>query len=241
LKAADFASRLETVRRALYLLFNEGYHGASAESPVRVELCSEALRLTMLLREHEAAATPTTHALAALMCLHAGRLPARMDSAGELSAFLDQDRSLWDARLIGEGLELLQRSAAGVEVSEYHIEAAIAAVHACARSIEETDWREIVALYDRLMTLAPSPVIALNRAIAIGQLEGPGRGIRELRAIDDVERFANYPFYPAALAEFEMRRGHLEVALEHFQSALGLARSDAERRFLQKRALRCTA
>jgi RNA polymerase sigma factor (sigma-70 family) len=241
LKDAEFEPRLETVRRALYLLFNEGYHGASSASPVRAELCSEAVRLTMLLREHAPAATPTTNALAALMCLHAGRLPARLDCAGELSAFMDQDRSLWDVKLVAEGLDLLERSAAGVEVSEYHIEAAIAAVHACARSIEETDWREIISLYDRLMKVAPSPVIALNRAIAIGQLEGPARGVKELQAIHDVERFANYPFYPAALGEFELRRGHFDDALKHFQSALSLARSDVERRFLQKRVQRCTA
>jgi RNA polymerase sigma-70 factor (ECF subfamily) len=241
LKDAEFEPRLETVRRALYLLFNEGYHGASSESPVRAELCSEALRLTMLLREHAPAATPTTNALAALMCLHAGRLPARLDSAGELSAFMDQDRSLWDVKLVAQGLDLLERSAAGVEVSEYHIEAAIAAVHACARSIEETDWREIISLYDRLMKVAPSPVIALNRAIAIGQLEGPARGVKELHAIHDVERFANYPFYPAALGEFELRRGQLDEALKHFQTALSLARSEAERRFLQKRVQRCIA
>jgi predicted RNA polymerase sigma factor len=241
LKDAEFEQRLETVRRALYLLFNEGYHGASSESPVRAELCSEALRLTMLLREHEPAATPTTNALVALMCLHAARLPARMDSAGELSAFVDQDRSLWDTKLVAEGLELLERSAAGVEVSAYHIEAAIAAVHASARRIEETDWREIISLYERLMALAPSPVIALSRAIAIGQLEGPARGIKELRAIEDVERFANYPFYPAALGEFELRRGHFDAALKHFQDALSVARSDAERRFLRRRLQRCSA
>jgi RNA polymerase sigma factor (sigma-70 family) len=241
LNDAEFQARLETVRRALYLLFNEGYHGASPESPVRAELCSEALRLTMLLLEHAPAATPTTNALAALMCLHAGRLPARLDSAGELSAFMDQDRSLWDVKLVAEGLDLLERSAAGATVSEYHIEAAIAAVHACARSIEETDWREIVSLYDRLMKLSASPVIALNRAIAIGQLEGPARGLKELRAIQDVERFANYPFYPAALGEFELRRGRFGEASKHFQSAISLARSDAERRYLQKRLQRCSA
>jgi RNA polymerase sigma factor (sigma-70 family) len=241
LNDAEFDARLSTVRRALYLLFSEGYHGASAESPVRAELCSEALRLTMLLREHSPAATPSTNALAALMCLHAARLPARVDSAGDLSAFVDQDRSLWDLKLVAEGLLLLERSAAGAELSEYHIEAAIAAVHASALSIEQTDWSAIVSLYDRLMIVAPSPVIELNRAIAIGQLEGAARGIEELQAIRDVERFANYPFYPAALGEFELRRGHLDAALKHFRAALELARSDSERRFLLKRIQRCSA
>jgi RNA polymerase sigma-70 factor (ECF subfamily) len=114
---AEFASRLSTVRRALYLLFNEGYHSASADSAVRVELCDEAMRLTALLREHPLAATPATHALAALMCLHGARLPARLDSAGDLSALVDQDRSHWDSRLTAEGLELLERSATGEELS----------------------------------------------------------------------------------------------------------------------------
>ena len=205
---AEFASRLSAVRRALYLLFNEGYHGASAEAAVRVELCGEAIRLTALLRECPAAATPATDALAALMCLHAARLPARIDAAGDLTSLVDQDRSRWDARLLAEGLALLERSAAGPEVTAYHVEAAIAAAHASARSVEETDWPSIVSLYDRLMAFAPSPVVALNRAIAIGQRDGPERGLEALRAIADRDRLASYPFYPAAMGELELRRGN---------------------------------
>jgi len=241
LGTAEFESRLSTVRRALYLLFNEGYHGASAESAVRVELCDQALRLTLLLGEYPPAATPSTHALAALMCLDAARLPARIDSAGELSALVDQDRSRWNARLLAEGLALLERSAAGEAVSPYHVEAAIAAVHASARTIEETDWRSIVSLYDRLMTIQPSPVVALNRGIAIGQCEGAERGLKELRAIADRDRLANYPFYPAALGELELRLGHFEAARKHFGAALGLARNGTEQRFLEKRLRSCAA
>lgn len=241
LGASEFEERLSTVHRALYLLFNEGYHGASPESAVRAELCAEALRLALLLCEHAPAATPRTHALAALMCLHAARLPARVDAAGDLSAFVDQDRSRWDYALIAEGLALFERSAAGAELSVYHVEAAIAAVHAGARTLDETDWRAIVDLYDRLFSIAPSPVVALNRAIALGQLEGPVRGLRALEDIADRERLAEYPFYPAALGEFELQRGRLGEASNHFQRALSLARNDAERRFLQKRLQRCTA
>jgi RNA polymerase sigma-70 factor (ECF subfamily) len=241
LRDAEFEQRLETVRRALYLLFNEGYHGASPESPVRAELCGEALRLVLLLREHSAAATPATHALGAVMCLHAARLPSRLDAAGELNPFIDQDRSRWDHALVAQGLQLLDESATGVEMSTYHVEAAIAAVHAAAPSVEETDWRAIVALYDRLMALAPSPVVALNRAIAIGQLEGPARGIQALQAIEDRERLATYPFYPAALGELELQRSRLDEARTHFREALDLARSDAERRYLHKRLQRCSA
>ena len=236
---AEFAQRLSTVRHALYLLFNEGYHGASPKSAVRVELCAEALRLTALLRKHPPAATPTTNALAALMCLHAARLPARTDSAGELSALVDQDRSRWDVRLLSEGLALFERSAAGEQVSAYHLEAGIAVVHASARSLEETDWAAIVSLYDRLMDMAPSPVVALNRAIAVAQRDGAERGLEELHAIADRERLSDYPFYPAALGELELRRGHRPIARKHFQTALRVARNGMERRFFEKRLRSC--
>jgi len=231
---AEFDSRLSTVARALYLLFNEGYHGAS-EAAVRVELCRESLRLTALLLEHPPAATPAIHALGALFCLHAARLPARIDAAGDLSALADQDRSLWDARLIAEGLALFERSASGNELSAYHLEAAIAAAHAAARSIADTDWASIAQLYDRLLSVAPSPVVALNRAIAVGERDGAERGLAELRAIADRDRLTKYPFYPAALAEFELRCGRTELARKYFEQALALARNGAERRFLEKR------
>ena len=232
---AEFMSRGSAVRRALYLLFNEGYHGASAESAVRLELCNEAMRLTALLLEHPPAATPETNALASLMCLHAARLPARLDSAGDLSPLFDQDRSRWDAGLVAQGLALLERSAAGQEVTAYHVEAAIAAAHASAPSVDETDWESIVGLYDRLMTVAPSPVVALNRAIAIAQRDGAERGIEELHAIADRDRLNSYPFYPAALGELELRRGNRATAREHFRAALALARNPTERRSLEKR------
>jgi len=236
---AEFAERLATVQRALYLLFNEGYHGASAETPARAELCEEAIRLTALLRAYPPAATPATHALAALMCLHAARLPARIDPAGDLSALADQDRVRWDARLVADGLALLEQCAAGEQLTAYHVEAAIAAVHASARATADTDWTAIVALYERLMVVAPSPVVALSRAIAIGQRDGAEHGLAALHAIGDAERLASYPFYPAAFGELELERGDRDAARQHFRAALGLARNEAERRFLQNRIERC--
>lgn len=235
LSSADFEARLGTVRRALYLLFNEGYHGASQTAAVRQELCAEALRLTALLREHGPAATPTTHALAALMCLQAARLPARLDAGGDLLAFFEQDRSRWNAELLARGLSLFEASAAGDELSPYHVEAAIAVAHVSARSFEATDWRHIVGLYDRLLSLTPSPVVALNRAIAVAERDGAQRGLDELHAIPNAERLRRYPFYAAALAELNLRLGRMEGARHHFELALGLARNDAERRFLAKR------
>jgi RNA polymerase sigma-70 factor (ECF subfamily) len=236
LGASDLAARLATVQRALYLLFNEGYHGASA---TRVEVCDEALRLVQLLCDHPPTAAPSTHALAALMCLHAARLPARIDAGGELSAFAAQDRSQWDARLVARGLAHLEASATGSELGAYHVEAAIAATHASATSVADTDWAAIVALYDRLLGLAPSPVVELNRAIAIGQAHGAGRGLDALHAIADRDRLASYPFYPAAIGELELRLGHRERARARFEEALALARNHAERHFLARRVRAC--
>jgi len=227
--------RLPAVQRALYLLFNEGYHGASPESGVRAELCHEAMRLTALLLEHPATSTPASRALLALMCFHAARLPARLDASGQLTSLFDQARALWDKNLIAEGERLLDLSATGPDLSEYHVQAAIAAIHSQACGAEDTNWRAIVTLYDTLMQVSPSPVVALNRAIAIGQLEGPDRGIEEIRAISGVERLGRYPFYYAAIGELELRRGRHQEAGTHFRAALGLARNPMERQFLERR------
>jgi RNA polymerase sigma-70 factor (ECF subfamily) len=240
LSDAQCAARLSAVRRALYLLFNEGYHGASAEGAVRSELCGEAMRLTMLLLESPQTTSPETGALAALMHLHAARVPARLDPAGDLNPLLEQDRSRWDAHLVEQGLALLDRSAEGAVVSAFHVEAAIAAIHATAGSVDETNWTAIVHLYDRLMAIAPSPIVGLNRAIAIGQRDGPECGLAALRSIPDSERLQHYPFYAAALGELELRCGHLSAARDHFSTAATLARNDAERRFLDKRSRELT-
>jgi RNA polymerase sigma factor (sigma-70 family) len=237
-EARDFPARLSAVQRALYLLFNEGYHGAGPEV-VRVELCQEAMHLSAMLLRHPLAATPASYALSALMCLHAARLPGRMDAAGNLRALFAQDRSQWDRALLTEGQRLLDQSASGSELSEYHLEAAIAALHSAAAQPQDTPWEEIVSLYDVLLGLRPSPVVALNRAIAIAQQSGPERGLEEIRAIPDLERLSGYPFYPAALGELEMQRGAPEVARRHFQKALAVARNPPERRFLEQRIAQC--
>jgi len=235
----DFSGRLPAVQRALYLLFNEGYHGASAEFAIRTELCQEAMRLTALLLTHPFGAVPASYALAAMMCFDAARLPARLDAMGNLSSLFDQDRSKWDSELVSEGQRFLDLSATGREVTAYHLEAAIASVHAGAPRTEDTDWRAIVSLYDTLMTINPSPVVALNRAIAIAQCEGPERGLEEIRAIVGSDRLANYPFYFAALGELELRRDMWQAAQQHFQSAVALARNPMERRFLEQRVAAC--
>jgi len=237
--SAEFSARLPAVQRALYLLFNEGYHGASAESAIRIELCDEAMRLAALLLKHPLGATSATCALSALMCLNKARLTARVDASGKLNSLLDQDRSLWDQSLVAEGLQLLELSAKGSELTEYHIEAAIAAVHATAPSIQETDWDKIVSLYDALTGIRPSPIVALNRAIAIGQRDGAERGLAELRTITDSERLVTYPFYHAAFGEFELRSDRAASACEHFSTALKLSRNPMERQFFERRLSAC--
>jgi RNA polymerase sigma-70 factor (ECF subfamily) len=231
----ELPARLSAVHRALYLLFNEGYHGSSERAVVRAELCREAMRLAESLLESAVVATPATQALCALMCFHAARLRARVDARGDLIPLADQDRSLWDKRLIAKGNGLLDRSAIGPQLTEYHVEAAIASLHSTAARADETDWPRLVWLYDTLLAIRPSPVIALNRAIAVAYAKGPERGLEAIAAIPEHERLASYPFFPAALAELELRAGKIDEAREHFRAAAALARNSMERRFLELR------
>ena len=236
--AADVERRLPAVQRALYLLFNEGYHGASAESSVREELCTEARRLTALLLENRLTATPDTYALAALLDLDSARLRSRRDMAGDLILLADQDRSVWDRGLIASGRRHLERAAASRRVSTYHLEAAIAELHCAAAAFQETDWGGIVYLYDALMAIAPSPVIALNRAVAIGMRDGAEQGLAALQGIADRRRLSRYPFYFAAVGECEARLGHVAEARDAYGKARRLARSPAEQRLFDTRLSR---
>jgi RNA polymerase sigma-70 factor (ECF subfamily) len=197
------------------------------------------MRLIAILLEHPSGKTPSNYALAALMSFDAARLPARVDASGNLRSLFDQDRSQWDQELTSEGLKLLYLSTTDTEVTQYHVEAAIASIHARASRVEETDWAGIVGLYDTLMVLHPSPIVALNRAIAVAQKDGPERGLEEIRAIPDIDRLTTYPFYSAALGELELRRGKPDIARKHFQEALSLARNPMERRFLEQRISAC--
>lgn len=171
------------------------------------------------------------------MCLNAARLPARVDDSGNLSQLYEHDRTRWDRVLIAKGEQLLDSSATGADITDYHIEAAIASLHARAGSMEETDWPMIVSLYDRLLSSSESPIVALNRALAIAQFEGAERGLAEIAAIDDLDRLADYPFYFAAMGELEQRSGRAQVAHEHFLAAAARSRNAMERHFFERRAL----
>jgi RNA polymerase sigma-70 factor (ECF subfamily) len=236
---ARIRERLGAVHAAVYLLFNEGYHGSHPERAVRQELCNEALRLGALLAAHPATGTPSTFALMALLCMNAARLPARLDDRGSLVLLEAQDRSRWDARLIEEGFAWLDRSAAGDALDpSYHLEAAIAACHAAAPDFASTDWRTIVHFYDLLLAASPSPVVALNRAIALGQAEGPERGLEAIAAID-AAALAGYPFADAAAGDLHRRAGHLAEAEACFRRALAAARNPSESRLLEEKIAAC--
>ena len=232
---AELVLRLDSVIDALYLMFNEGYAATSGEQLVRDDVANEAIRLSRMLAAHPATTGPRAWALLALMLLHAARFPARVDADGTLFLLRDQDRSKWDRALIAEGLRALDRSASGDAITAQHLEAGIAACHAAAASWEQTDWLEIVELYDELLALTKSPVVAVNRAIAVSRLDGALAGLAALDAIDNRAALARYRLLPAIQAELWREAGDLERAAACYREALGLARSSPERRWLTAR------
>jgi RNA polymerase sigma-70 factor (ECF subfamily) len=231
--------RLNGVLQTLYLLFNEGYKASSGESLVRAELCREAIHLTTLLAGHPVGNQPRVHALASLMFLNGARLPARMDRQGNIVRLEEQDRSLWDQGMIARGLFHLSRSAAGEEISEYHLQAGVAAVHCAARDYESTDWPQILALYDRLIAIDDSPVVALNRAVAICQVHGPRAGIAAIESIRHDQALESYYLLYAVLAEFESRIDDFQAAANHLRKALQFAEQKSEQSLLSSRLRDC--
>jgi RNA polymerase sigma factor (sigma-70 family) len=237
--SSEISRRLEAVYQAIYLLFNEGYHGSQSEQTVREDLCFEAIRLALLLSEHPDGENPRTHALLALLCFHAARLPGRVDDDGGLIQLEIQDRSKWDRDLIVKGFHFLEKSSIGNEMSEYHLEAGIASFHCSAPTYEETEWAKILELYDLLYRLKPSPIVALNRAIAVGKALGAEEGLAEIRKIPDSARLKEYPFYPAAQGEFHLLAGRAEEAGKHFEKAMKLARTQSETNFFRQKLKVC--
>ena len=222
-------ARLSSVQQALYLLFSEGYHSLRNDAPVRDELCHEAIRLTQLLAIDIATQGPATDALLALMYFNAARLSTRVDEGGVFLPLRLQDRARWDQRFIALGFQYLGASAAGVELSRFHLEAAIAAEHCRAASLAETDWRRILELYDILARQAPSPIITLNHAIALSEVEGPAAGLVVLERVTDAPIVRSYPFFHAAIGELRLALGERDAAVAAFERAHAAARSSAER------------
>ncbi len=230
---ADLPDRLDTVLHVIYLVFNEGYSASSGASLTRSDLSGEAIRLGRLLVE--LLPEPEVLGLLALMLLHESRRPARTSPTGDLILLEDQDRSLWNREQIVEGLALVERALSSQRVGMYTIQAAIAAVHAQARTAAETDWAQIVALYDLLLQAEPSPVIELNRAAAVAMRDGPLAGVAIIDTILARGDLAHYHLIHSARAELCRRLGRTAEARASYERALSLTHQEPERRFLQRR------
>jgi RNA polymerase sigma factor (sigma-70 family) len=231
----ELASRLDSVLQTLYLMFNEGYKASSGEKLVREDVCCEAIRLTSVLTEHSAGSQPRAHALLALMLLNGARIQTRLDLDGNLLRLKEQDRSQWDQGMIARGMAHFTQSAVGSNLTEYHLQAGIAACHCAAANYESTNWEQILSLYDRLIELNDSPVFALNRAIVVANLRGPAAGLAAVAAIKGRDKLKSYYLLYAVLGEFEDRLNNSRVAAQHFRESLRLVETKSEQRFLSKR------
>jgi RNA polymerase sigma factor (sigma-70 family) len=238
-RAAEFGVRLASVLEVIYLIFNEGYSATAGESWMRPELCDEALRLGRILiglvpKE------PEVHGLVALMEIQASRSRARTGPSGEIIPLFEQNRSRWDQLLINRGLKALERAEAlGGALGPYTLQAAIAACHARARTPEETDWERIVALYDALAQLAPSPVVELNRAVAVGMAFGPAAGLELVDELASETSLKSYHFLPGVRGDFLAKLGRNAEARAEFERAASLTDNARERELLLKRAAAC--
>lgn len=226
--------RTVAVLGVLYLLFNEGYSATSGEDLVRTDLCAEAIRLARLLADLMPD-EPEALGVLALMLLHDARRPARLDESGQLVPLDEQDRSRWDATAIGEGTTVLDAALRRHRTGPYQVQAAIAACHASAASAGETDWNQIVLLYDRLATLVPSPVVALNRAVAVAMAEGPEAGLAQVDRLAESGALPGYHLLPATRADLLRRLERNREAADAYREALELAGTGAERAYLRRR------
>ena len=232
-EANELGERLASVLRVVYLVFNEGYSPSAGPSLTRIDLSAEAIRLGRLLAA--LLPEPEVHGLLALMLLQESRRTARASATGDIVLLADQDRSLWNRDQIAEGVALVERALGSRRFGPYTLQAAIAAVHAEAATADETDWREIVGLYDALLQMEPSPVIELNRAVAVAMCDGPAAGLERVDAILARGDLADYHLAHASRADFCRRLGRNADARAAYQRAIALARQAPERRFLEAR------
>ena len=237
-RGPELKRRLDSVLEVIYFMFNEGYAAHAGEDLIRQDLCLEALRLGRLVAL-SSIAEPRADALVALMALEAARLPARVDESGDLILLEYQDQSRWDQRLIALGFHHFDRSIAGEEVSEYHVQAAIAATHARAADPQSRDWPMILALYDQLLALNRSPVVALNRAVAVAKVRGPAEALAAIEPLADDPKLRGYYLLLAVRGHLLLELGRRTEAAACFRAALECPCSEPERRFLRRKLEDC--
>jgi RNA polymerase sigma-70 factor (ECF subfamily) len=225
---------LETI----YFIFNEGYTSHEGQDLIRQDLCFEALRLGRLLVLSDLA-SPSVHALVALMALQAARLPARVDEAGDLVLLEDQDRSRWDPQMIALGFHHFDKSMSGSQISVYHAQAAIAATYTRSTSLNSVDWPAILSLYDQLTEMNPSPVVALNRSVAVARVYGPAQALAEIDALGDAPALQNYHLYLSVRGHLLQQLGRRREAADCFRDALACHCSEPELRFLARKLAEC--
>lgn len=235
---AELPERLDSVLRVIYLVFNEGYSASMGADLTRDDLTREAIRLGHLLLE--LLPEPEVMGLLALMLLHESRRPARLSDAAELVLLDEQDRTLWDAALIAQGCGLVEQALATRRFGPYCLQAAIAAVHAEAPSAAQTDWPQIVGLYDVLLRMLPSPVIELNRAVALAMRDGPLAGLQQVEGILARGELRDYHLAHSARGEFCRQLGRMKEARQAYETALGLTQQAPEKRFIERRLATCT-
>jgi RNA polymerase sigma-70 factor (ECF subfamily) len=238
--ADQLVDRIDAVHQVLYLIFNEGYSTSKGDFAIRRDLCDEAVRLCQLMCENRQCTSPATFALTALMLFHAARFEARLDVQGGLLLMEEQDRGKWDAEMIRRASEFLDQSAEGKSVSPYHLEAGIAWLHCSAPNYAETNWLAIRQLYDALMTIQPSPIYILNRAIVIAEIEGPRAGIREIKSEADLEDMRHYHLLDATLGELHRRAGDFDMARRYFETAKSKTESASDHELINRRIARCS-
>ena len=238
-RGAELQERLASVLDVLYFMFNEGYAAHEGEALIRQDLCLEALRLGCLVSS-SSISTPRVDALVALMALQAARLPARVDELGDLVQLEFQDRSRWDQQLIALGFHHFERSMSGEDVTEFHIQAAIAATHARAVDPQTIDWRTILSLYDRLLEMNASPVVALNRAVAVAKVHGPAEGLAAVERLDGNPKLEDYHLLLSVRGHLLQEVGRHADAAVCFRAALERPCSEPERRFLRRKLAQST-
>lgn len=232
---SELAERLDSVLRVLYLMFNEGYSASAGPDLIRRDLCFEAIRLVELLLAHPLTSMPKVFALASLFFFQAARLGTRTDAGGDLLLLPQQDRALWDREMLANGLDRFRRAAAGDELSDYHLEAEIASLHALAPSYETTDWPRIIRCYDLLLERTFSPVVALNRVVAVGEMSGPEPALRDLSGLAGNYLMTSFDLFHITRGHFLASAGNRAEAVRAFQRADELAGNDAVRRFIRRR------